>query len=182
MADDGRLTPRDIARLRAEQRRAVDRAIARRRAGQVSAGTSVTRVPGRAFNRLEAKLARMLDEAGIDYQWQFRVGRFVYDFLLPGRRLVEVHGTYWHADPRFHPDESLTPTQRRNRVRDLRKRMHAADNGYRYITAWEYDIESGGVRLEELAGAGRGTEKSEVRNQRSDTRGRRTGRRQEPER
>jgi G:T-mismatch repair DNA endonuclease (very short patch repair protein) len=150
--DDGRLTPRDIARLRAEQRRAVDRAIARHRAGRASAGTRATRVPARAFNRLEAKLARRLDEAGVDYQWQFRLGRFVYDFLLPGRRLVEVHGTYWHADPRFHPDDSLTPAQRRNRVHDLRKRMHAADQGYRYVPVWEHDIEQGTVRVEDLAG------------------------------
>ncbi|MBN2537591.1 hypothetical protein JXB37_04885 [candidate division WOR-3 bacterium] len=152
MSDDGRLTPRDIARLRAERRREVDRAIARKRAEQVSAGTRVTRVPGRAFNRLESKLARLLDSAGVDYQWQFRVGRFVYDFLLPGQRLVEVHGTYWHADPRFYPDEGLTLAQRRNRVHDLRKRFNAADHGYRYVACWEHDIESGRVSVQDLAG------------------------------
>jgi G:T-mismatch repair DNA endonuclease (very short patch repair protein) len=161
MTDDGRLTPRDVARLRAEQRRAVDRAIARRRADGASAGTRVTKVPARAFNRLEAKLARLLDEAGVDYQWQFRVGRFVYDFLLPGRRLVEVHGTYWHADPRFHTDGSLTPAQRRNRVHDLRKRFHAAERGYRYIAVWEHDIESGAVRAGDLAGGGERSQKAE---------------------
>jgi len=147
--DDGTLTPRDIARLRARKRREVDRAIARHRAGRVSAGTGATKVPGRAFNRLEAKLARLLDEADVDYQWQFRLGRFVYDFLLPGRNIVEVHGTYWHADPRFHDEARLAPQQRRNRLHDIRKRFAATGRGYKYRVVWEHDLEKGDVRVED---------------------------------
>lgn len=110
----------------------------------------MTGIPGRSHNRLEAKLAAMMDSWGIDYQWQFRLGRYVYDFKTKDRCLVEVHGTWWHADPRFHPVETLTPDQRRNVLHDLDKKRYAARQGYRLKVVWEHDIDKGLVKPEDV--------------------------------
>jgi hypothetical protein len=111
--------------------------------------------PARAFNQLEAKLARLLDEWGIDHQWQFRLGRYVYDFLLPGRILIEVHGEYFHPDPKAGT-AGLSPSRRRALVHDASKRLFAAGHGFRLRVVWERDLNAGRVRREDVAGRGRG--------------------------
>ena len=146
MPDDRWLDPDEVARMRQRKRRQVDRAIAWHRHRKTVAAQQVTGRPGRAFDRLEAKFARLLDDWGIDYQWQFRLGRYVYDFHLPGRLLVEVHGTYWHADPRFYPAANLLIAQRRAVVHDIDKSHHAARSGYRLKVVWEYDLKQGAVK------------------------------------
>jgi G:T-mismatch repair DNA endonuclease (very short patch repair protein) len=99
--------------------------------------------PARGYNHLEAKLAELLDARGIAYQWQYRLGRYVYDFCLPGRILIEVHGGYWHGDPRLY--DRLTPTQRRNRLRDDAKAAYAQARGYTLRVVWEQDLVRGTV-------------------------------------
>jgi len=118
------------------------------------AAQRATGVAGRSHNHLEAKLAKLLDAAGVEYRWQFPLGRYVYDFLLPGRLLVEVNGTYWHADPRRYEGRTLTPNQRRNRLHDLDKKLFAAARGYRLKVVWEADLARRGVTLADLLDAG----------------------------
>jgi G:T-mismatch repair DNA endonuclease (very short patch repair protein) len=142
--------PDGVARLRQARRRAVDKAIAWSRHRRTAAAQAATGSPGRAYNRLEARLAKMLDAAGIEYRWQFPLGQYVYDFLLPNRLLVEVHGTYWHADPRSYEGRTLTPDQRRNRLHDLDKKLSAASHRYRLKVVWEADLVKRGVTPQDL--------------------------------
>jgi very-short-patch-repair endonuclease len=135
----------ELARRRQQRRRAAGRAIAWRLHEKMRALPRVTGRPARAFNKLEAQMARLLDEWKVDYKWQFRLGRYVYDFLLPGRLIIEVHGGYIHADPRRYPDEKLTAAQRRTRGRDALKLLYAAERGYRLRVVWERDLRSGRV-------------------------------------
>ena len=100
---------------------------------------------------IEAKFARLLDSWGIDYRWQFPLGPYVYDFLLPGRLLVEVHGGYYHADPRRYAPERLTPAQRRTVVHDSDKRHYAAERGYRLKVIWEHDLNRRQVTRSDLS-------------------------------
>jgi len=109
-----------------------------------------TGVVGRSHNHLEARFAKLLDAAGVDYRWQFPLGTYAYDFLLPDRLLIEVHGTYWHADPRSYEGKALTPDQRRNRLHDLDKKLFAASRGYRLKVVWEADLVKRGVTLQDL--------------------------------
>jgi G:T-mismatch repair DNA endonuclease (very short patch repair protein) len=146
--------PEDIARQRQARRRAVDKAIAWSRHGRAAAAQAATGNPGRSYNKLEAKFAKLLDAAGIEYRWQFPLGPYVYDFLLPDRLLVEVHGTYWHADPRCYEGKTLTPGQRRNRLHDVDKKFFAAGRGYRLKVVWEADLARRGVTLRDLLDAG----------------------------
>lgn len=146
--------PDDIARQRRARRRGFDRAAAWSRHRRTAAVQAATGSPGRAYNRLEARLAKLLDAAGIEYRWQFPLGRYVYDFLLPGRLLVEVHGTYWHADPRSYEGRVLTLDQRRNRLHDLDKKLSAAAHRYRLKVVWEADLNRRGVALADLLDLG----------------------------
>jgi G:T-mismatch repair DNA endonuclease (very short patch repair protein) len=146
----GASNPDDIARRRRARRRRFDRAAAWSRHRRTAVSQAATGAPGRAYNRLEAKLAKLLDAAGVTYRWQFPLGRYVYDFLLPRRLLVEVHGTYWHADPRSYEGRTLTPDQRRNRLHDLDKKFSAAAHGYRLRIVWEADLNRRGVTLADL--------------------------------
>jgi G:T-mismatch repair DNA endonuclease (very short patch repair protein) len=130
--------------------------VAWRRHDRTAAAQAATGNPGRSYNKLEAKLAKMLDAAGIDYRWQFPLGSYAYDFLLPDKLLVEVHGTYWHADPRSYEGRTLTPDQRRNRLHDLDKKMFAAGRGYRLAVVWEADLTRSGIRLSDLLDIGKG--------------------------
>ncbi len=74
----------------------------------------------------------------------------MYDFLLPNRTLVEVHGTYWHADPRRYGIKTLTPDQRRNVLHDTDKRFFAAGRGYRLKVVWEADLRDSKFSLDAL--------------------------------
>ena len=144
------LDPDDIARQRQARRRAADKAIAWSRHKRIVVGQRATGIAGRAYNRLEAKLAKLFEAAGVDYRWQFPLGPYVYDFLLPDRLLVEVHGTYWHADPRSYEGKALAPDQRRNQLHDLDKKLFAASRGYRLKVVWEADLVKRGVTPQDL--------------------------------
>jgi len=147
--------PDEVARRRVVRRRLVENRIAWSRHAKAVAAQRATGCPGRAYNQLEARLAKLLDEAKIDYRWQFPLGPYVYDFLLPNRTLVEVHGTYWHADPRRYDPKALTPDQRRNLLHDIDKRLFAARKGYRLKVVWEADLRKDDLTIEELLGPGR---------------------------
>ena len=146
--------PDDIARQHRNRRREAGRAVGWSRYERTVAAQQANGVAGRSHNQIEARFARLLDAADVEYRWQFPLGRYVYDFLLPGKLLVEVHGTYWHADPRRYDIKTLTPTQRRNLLHDLDKKLFAASRGYRLKVVWEADLSKRGVALEDLLEAG----------------------------
>lgn len=99
---------------------------------------------GKAYNNLETKVAYAFSTLGTKFVQQFRLGRFLYDFFLPdSNTLVEVHGTFWHADPRRYADRRLSPIQIRNVANDKRKAEYAEDHGYKLKIIWEADVESG---------------------------------------
>jgi G:T-mismatch repair DNA endonuclease (very short patch repair protein) len=94
-----------------------------------------------SLNKLEQRVATMLDAAGVAYIPQYRVGRFVFDFYLPATHtLLEVHGTFWHADPRVYYHGRLTQVQRRTVANDARKTAYALRQGYHLAILWEADV------------------------------------------
>lgn len=140
----------ELAAWRAARRRDMNRNIAWMRHRRAAAVQKATGSLSRGYNQLEAGLARLMDESGVDYQWQFRLGRYVFDFLLPDRVLIEVHGTYWHADPRFHARDRLTPLQKRNIEHDRKKADFAVQSGYRLKVVWEQDLKHGRISINDL--------------------------------
>lgn len=103
---------------------------------------------GKAYNRLEQAVAAILDQREIAYELQFRIGRFLFDFYLPERNmLIEAHGRFWHADPRFYDHAKLTAIQARNVANDARKAERAARDGYALTILWEDDVYAGAVTI-----------------------------------
>lgn len=91
----------------------------------------------------EQLVAQLLNERNIVFVQQFRISNYLYDFFLPEYNLIiEVHGTFWHADPRFYSSKALTITQVKNVTNDARKELKAKDQGYQFCVLWEYDIET----------------------------------------
>lgn len=104
---------------------------------QIAAGKT-----GKSYNKLETRVAKMLDVQNITYTQQYRLGRYLFDFCLPDTNtLLEVHGTFWHADPRVYPIvEKWTPIQQRNKANDIKKALRAIKDGYSYRVLWALDI------------------------------------------
>jgi len=100
--------------------------------------------------RPESILARRLEQWGVRYQRQFKLGRFTYDFRIGEHALLEVHGT--HADPRFNPVDRLTPEQLRAIQHDEAKIHFAAEHGFTVKVVWEDDIVNGRLTREQLFG------------------------------
>lgn len=100
---------------------------------------------GKFTSRLEDKVAALLEELGLKYTRQHRVNgaSHIYDFLV-GNKIIEVNGTYWHADPRLYSGEELHPTLKIP-VREIwdfdkRKQDHAKMNGLEVTVIWESEV------------------------------------------
>ncbi len=90
------------------------------------------------FTELQKRLSRSLKpQHCID-------GKFVYDICdLKSRKIIEVNGTYWHADPRVYSSSDMLVcnglTVLAVRERDDTKLTHAKKFGYDVFVVWEID-------------------------------------------
>lgn len=98
-------------------------------------------------SRLEKKVGSLIETIGLKVVPQYGVrgdrGRYVAvaDFFLPEfDLLVEVNGTYWHADPRVYPNGPKTAAQIRTKRRYDRKMRRLKSLGYRVVEIWEKDF------------------------------------------
>ena len=110
-------------------------------------GTAATKKLHKKFtSNLENKIASLLDEAGILYERQFSIQssshRRIYDFKV-GNLLIEVNGTYWHADPRVYKSndfhQTIKKTAKQIWEQDEKNRVLAELNGYKVLVIWEID-------------------------------------------
>ena len=103
---------------------------------------------GKAYNKLERRVADWLAERGVAYIQQYRVGTYIFDFFLPNPyTLIEVQGRFWHADPRFYDPEHLSSVQKHNIQNDIRKAVYAIQHGFCIRYFWEDDIMSGAIAV-----------------------------------
>lgn len=116
---------------------------------------TVRRHPKYGTSKLEEDFARdFLDKLGVKYVYQFEassIGRW-YDFYLPFHNLlIEIDGSYFHADPRVIKEEDMNPMQKRNKRVDELKDKWALMHGIPIMRIWEKDIrESPKKVMEEL--------------------------------
>jgi len=86
-----------------------------------------------------------LDERSIRYKQNGLLDRFSYDFiLLDSRCIIEVQGTYWHADPRVYGEgkTELTDRQKFKIAQDILKKEVAETYGYTMYYIWEAEIKN----------------------------------------
>ncbi len=101
-------------------------------------------------SKLEDKVAEELTRRGVPFTRQVAIrnpttGRFAacVDFLLRGRVVLEVNGTFWHADPRFYPDGPTFPAQLRTATAYARKLSFLTAADIPLVEVWEADITKG---------------------------------------
>ena len=98
-------------------------------------------------SKLEQDFAeQFLDKLGVEYIWQLEakdIGLF-YDFAIfpnsGGMILLEIDGSYYHADPRVVDENKLSPMQKKNKRVDEHKDEWALMHGIPIMRIWEYDI------------------------------------------
>jgi len=100
-------------------------------------------------SKLELLVAQELTLIGIQHTGQAKIrdpqsGKFIacVDFLLGDGRVLEVNGTYWHADPRTYPNGPIFPSQVHTADRYKVKMGKLALLGIPVIEVWETDLKS----------------------------------------
>ena len=131
----------------------------------------VTRKPVRRHklpgtSKLEERFAKdFLDRLGVKYIYQFEakeIGRW-YDFYLPEHNIIiEVDGSYYHADPRVVTEDKLKPMHKRNMRVDEYKTKWALAHGIPIIRIWEKDINESPTKVFEALKKRLGLEKEKA--------------------
>lgn len=101
-----------------------------------------------AETSIEAAVRYLLESLNIKFWPQCRLyneggaskRRFRVDFMLENRKVIEVQGDYWHANPEVFDMEKLTGMQKGNVLRDLEKASWLKLHGYTLLQVWERDI------------------------------------------
>lgn len=103
--------------------------------------------PAHIVSKIEEVVAKELIRIGVPFQRQTairnnRTGRYVAcaDFLLDDAVVLEVNGTFWHADPRAYPNGPIYPSQVRTLLAYERKRSALVALGIPLIEVWEADL------------------------------------------
>jgi very-short-patch-repair endonuclease len=138
---------------------------------KVTKSNKVTRKPTHRHklpgtSKLEERFAKdFLERLGVKYIYQFEVkeiGRW-YDFYLPDHNLIiEVDGSYYHADPRVVTEDKLKPMHKRNMRVDEYKTKWALAHGIPIMRIWEKDINESPTKVFEALKKRLGLEKEKA--------------------
>ena len=103
----------------------------------------------RGTSKIEQKVYDLLKIIDISYVPQKEINSFnysvkkVYDIYLPKPDIfIEIHGGFWHADPRFYSNiEKLKPVQIKNAINDKIKNDIVVNELHKKLyVLWEHDI------------------------------------------
>ncbi len=69
---------------------------------------------------------------------------YLFDFtILPLRKIIEINGDYWHANPNKYDSSFVNATSKKTApeiwAKDEVKRTLAEEHGFKVFTIWEYD-------------------------------------------
>jgi len=85
--------------------------------------------------RIELAVRDALTAAGVEFVFQYPIGRYVADFFLPSKNLIlECDGDYWHSLPGV-------------KEKDSSRDAYLAARGYRVIRLAEHRIKTGAAAL-----------------------------------
>ena len=93
---------------------------------------------------IETKVQIFLNEIGVEFKFQEQIGFFVADFFLEKENLIiECNGSFFHCEPDTKYSEAKFDVQKRNIVRDEKKRCFYRQQGINLLELWESEINSG---------------------------------------
>jgi len=100
-----------------------------------------------AISSIEKKVQAMLLWHGIKYKQQAffydknNNCRYAVDFYFRKQKtILEINGTYWHADPRKYNPNELNDIQQKRVIRDQQLADYCNRNNINLITIWEKEI------------------------------------------
>lgn len=97
--------------------------------------------------KIEAAVFRALRGAGLDFEHQAIVGRFVVDFLLPKQRIaIECFGDYVHCNPTIYLNGPDSEIQRNNVSKDAVRFAELRHMGFRPAVVWGSAIGKAGAK------------------------------------
>lgn len=98
-------------------------------------------------------MCKILNENGFTYEREFVIRRndntrryYYYDFLVNNELIIEMNGRFWHADPRWYNENDIMNFPGGKKIakniweKDNDKKNLAIENGYKFITIWEDDM------------------------------------------
>lgn len=100
-------------------------------------------------SNIEKTFANLLDTLSIQYDVQYPVNGFLYDFYVESNNLlIEVDGDWWHCNEAtgFEP---IYESQKRTVANDKIKNKVAADHNYILLRFWESDIKNNTMQVVE---------------------------------
>lgn len=90
------------------------------------------------FSRLEKAVAAKLDEQGVVYERQKRIGWYKVDFYVPAEnRIIEANGCYWHQ---CEPCGYNHDFAEKKRAEDAKRYDYLRSKGYIVEIIWEHDL------------------------------------------
>jgi len=117
---------------------------AKKRVGDVcrpGAFATLKNLYGTCTSKLEKRIYELVDDASVGQQ--LFLGKYAYDlYKREVKKIVEINGTYWHADPRVYQDESkklVHGTVQEIRLKDEQKISYAKLSGWDVLIVWEFD-------------------------------------------
>ena len=113
-----------------------------------AAKLGLTKEPG--YTTPELLVANLLNELGISFargkQARIVTGikpghSYKPDFLIAQTKIIEVHGDFFHCNPKVFLEGPKYPLQKRTILKDAIKRAWLLDNGFSLIEIWETECE-----------------------------------------
>jgi len=101
------------------------------------------------LNSIEKKINNYLEDIGVSFESQKKIGFYHCDFYLPFYNLIiEVQGDYWHGNPdKF---TNLNEVQTKNIRRDKAKKTYLINKNYKLLYIWECDINTNFELVKEM--------------------------------
>lgn len=86
-------------------------------------------------------ISEYLKSVNIQHMNEYIISPFAADIKLNDYNIIlEIMGSYWHADCRRYNLNKLNESQQQNIRRDKRKHDFLLKNNYRVLYLWEYDV------------------------------------------
>lgn len=94
----------------------------------------------------EKQIRRILEENNISFKREVCLNNKKHriDFLLENKKVIEVNGDFWHANPEIYGEdvEKYHPLQLRTLVRYKNKVLFLSENNYELLEIWENEIDN----------------------------------------
>lgn len=96
------------------------------------------------LNKIEQTIFDILKKLKLKTVPQVKIDKYMVDFLVEGKYIIECYGDFWHCNPqKYSPgyfNKGKKKTAKEIWERDLQRKNTFQDMGYKFISLWESEI------------------------------------------